>query len=117
MKRTPAADRLAMCIRSLHYATCISDLGGTAMREKPFRYGPRAGWILVARFLLGFGAAAFSPASAAIVGTLRRDKGLAFSSLRCPGFDGGSIPLRGWSSECQVRTTVARSSVGTLPSC
>src|SRR5262249_34360544 len=37
--------------------------------------------------------------------------------LRCPGFDGGSIPLRGWSSEWQVRTTVAPSSGGTRPSC
>jgi hypothetical protein len=37
--------------------------------------------------------------------------------VRWPGFDGGSIPLTGWSSECQVRTTVARSSVGTRPNC
>src|SRR5215467_7351332 len=26
--------------------------------------------------------------------------------LRCPGCDGESIPLRAWSSACQVRTTV-----------
>ena len=59
-----------------------------------FALSARAEWILAARFLQGIGAAAFSPASAAIVGTLRRDKGLAFGyygSLKGLGYATGPV--------------------------
>ncbi len=59
-----------------------------------FALSARAELILLARLLQGIGAAAFSPASAAIVGTLRRDKGLAFGyygSLKGLGYATGPV--------------------------
>lgn len=59
-----------------------------------FALSARAELILVARFFQGVGAAAFSPASAAIVGTLRRDKGIAFGyygSLKGLGYATGPV--------------------------
>ena len=59
-----------------------------------FALSARPELILLARFLQGIGAAAFSPASAAIVGTLKRDKGVAFGwygGLKGLGYGTGPV--------------------------